>query len=102
MQHKPECQWEKTKSTECEYRETHHYCPHKEHSCTCEQEQNTEVPAFDYYKFLHMLETHGYNTTKGCPIAWVNSEIESLHRYHSAKIDVIVGIQNACAAALKV
>jgi hypothetical protein len=36
MRHEPECRWEKTTPYECEFRNTHHYCPHPEHGCTCE------------------------------------------------------------------
>ncbi len=34
-QHRPDCRWEQTTSDECQYRDTHHYCPHPEHACTC-------------------------------------------------------------------
>jgi Lar family restriction alleviation protein len=33
--HQPSCRWERTTEYECEYRATHHYCPHPEHACTC-------------------------------------------------------------------
>ena len=33
--HNQNCRWEKTTLEECEYRVTHHYCPHPEHDCTC-------------------------------------------------------------------
>lgn len=33
--HQPNCAWEQTTSAECDYRETHYYCPHLEHTCTC-------------------------------------------------------------------
>lgn len=35
--HRPDCNWQKTKPEECEYRNTHHYCPHEEHQCNCEE-----------------------------------------------------------------
>lgn len=35
MKHYTNCNWEKTTNTECEYRDTHHYCPHPEHACNC-------------------------------------------------------------------
>ena len=35
MNHDEKCNWEKTKPEECEYKETHNYCPHEEHACTC-------------------------------------------------------------------
>ncbi len=34
-EHLSECRWQKTTAAECEYRETHHYCPHPEHACDC-------------------------------------------------------------------
>lgn len=30
--HDPDCKWEQAR---CEYRWTHHYCPHPEHRCSC-------------------------------------------------------------------
>jgi hypothetical protein len=33
--HLPECRWHKTTPKECEYRDTHNYCPHLEHACDC-------------------------------------------------------------------
>ncbi len=33
--HLPDCAWEQTAPDECVYRDTHHYCPHSEHACTC-------------------------------------------------------------------
>jgi hypothetical protein len=33
--HRPDCTWEKTLPGECEYRLSHHYCPHPEHRCSC-------------------------------------------------------------------
>lgn len=35
MAHQPDCQWQRTTTAECDYRTTHHYCPHPEHACTC-------------------------------------------------------------------
>jgi len=32
MNHDKDCAWE---LADCEYKETHHYCPHPEHACTC-------------------------------------------------------------------
>lgn len=33
--HNANCRWRRTTSAECAYRNTHHYCPHPEHACTC-------------------------------------------------------------------
>jgi hypothetical protein len=33
--HAPECAWEQTTPADCQYRQTHYYCPHPEHACTC-------------------------------------------------------------------
>ena len=33
MTHDKDCAWERA---DCEYKATHHYCPHPEHACTCE------------------------------------------------------------------
>lgn len=35
FRHAVDCVWELTTSAQCEYRDTHHYCPHSEHACTC-------------------------------------------------------------------
>jgi hypothetical protein len=35
MTHAASCRWERTTDAECEYRATHHYCPHPEHECDC-------------------------------------------------------------------
>ena len=36
--HQPDCRWETITLKECSYRDTHHYCPHSEHGCTCTKE----------------------------------------------------------------
>lgn len=40
FQHGADCAWERTTSAECEYKDTHNYCPHPEHACTCPQISN--------------------------------------------------------------
>lgn len=35
MDHNVDCRWQRTTSAECAYRDTHNYCPHPEHACTC-------------------------------------------------------------------
>lgn len=35
VDHTPDCRWTKTTTDECEYRDTHYYCPHPEHACDC-------------------------------------------------------------------
>lgn len=35
MEHSKDCRWNLTTLEQCEYRDTHHYCPHPEHACTC-------------------------------------------------------------------
>ena len=40
MEHKENCNWLKTKEEECEYRKTHHYCPHQEHVCDCDESES--------------------------------------------------------------
>ena len=34
--HTEDCNWEKTTPEQCEYKTTHHYCPHPEHACNCD------------------------------------------------------------------
>lgn len=33
--HESLCRWQQATAADCEYRETHHYCPHPEHACNC-------------------------------------------------------------------
>ncbi len=37
MNHDKDCAWEKA---DCEYKATHHYCPHPEHACTCKPKKS--------------------------------------------------------------
>lgn len=37
MIHKDNCRWNKTTSLECEYKNTHYYCPHANHECNCSE-----------------------------------------------------------------
>jgi hypothetical protein len=43
--HRPDCRWQQTTPGQCEYRQTHHYCPHAEHACTCLSPPDTPAPA---------------------------------------------------------
>lgn len=43
MKHEEDCRWEMTTLEECGYRQTHHYCPHPEHACSC-----VKVPVSDH------------------------------------------------------
>ncbi len=51
MKEKKSCNWEKTTVEQCEYRNTHHYCPHKEHACDCGGEVEDLKKEFDI-KFI--------------------------------------------------
>jgi len=42
-QHQKDCNWEKTTNEQCEYKDTHFYCPHPEHACTCVRETMTST-----------------------------------------------------------
>lgn len=33
--HNVNCRWQRVTSAECAFRDTHNYCPHPEHACTC-------------------------------------------------------------------
>ncbi|KKK93263.1 hypothetical protein LCGC14_2694630 [marine sediment metagenome] len=37
MTHYKDCAWERA---DCEWKETHNYCPHPEHACTCAPEED--------------------------------------------------------------
>ena len=42
MEHKKNCRWEQSN---CEYKETHHYCPHPQHACNCDEiEEEFKIP----------------------------------------------------------
>lgn len=43
--HAADCVWQRITSAECEYRDTHHYCPHLEHACSCSVWNPTEEEA---------------------------------------------------------
>ena len=34
--HEEDCRWNNVNPHDCQYRETHEYCPHPEHACNCE------------------------------------------------------------------
>lgn len=42
MTHTTACRWILTTNAECEYRQTHHYCPHPEHACDCRKPKDAE------------------------------------------------------------
>lgn len=44
MKHSKNCRWETTTKEECEFRETHVYCPHDEHSCNCKELEKKTPP----------------------------------------------------------
>jgi len=69
--HQPTCQWEKTTTAECEYRATHHYCPHPEHACTCAPARSPDADALATRK--PSLHEHDEADAK-----WFESEIELL------------------------
>lgn len=45
MKHTTDCRWIMTTNVECEYRSTHHYCPHREHACDCQPTEAGKVAA---------------------------------------------------------
>lgn len=55
MKHTTECRWILTTNVECEYRQTHHYCPHPEHACDC-REARTFACADPGVQRTHMLK----------------------------------------------
>jgi hypothetical protein len=56
MEHSKDCRWQITTLEQCEYRDTHHYCPHPEHACTCPAvPQRIEVDAAALKRVLAAL-----------------------------------------------
>lgn len=57
--HQPTCQWQQTAAEQCAYRQTHYYCPHPEHACSCELSPR---PA--------LAVRHCGDTYKACCLPW--------------------------------
>ena len=56
MEHNKDCRWHLTTLEQCEYRDTHNYCPHPEHACTCPAvPQRIEVDATALKRVLAAL-----------------------------------------------
>jgi hypothetical protein len=62
MNHVPECAWERTTLADCQYRATHHYCPHPEHACTCPPRpaaaDEDRLQASQVAEALELLDAH--------------------------------------------
>lgn len=76
MIHEPNCNWEKS---DCEYKATHHYCPHPEHACTCSKTEKYDVFADPIFDLLNCYEIDGSEVHDG--MAHIDSgEAETLTR----------------------
>ncbi len=53
MHHTANCKWI---TANCSYKETHEYCPHPEHTCTCKE---TEVRCPSCSKHITSFSTQG-------------------------------------------
>ena len=65
MNHDKDCAWEKA---DCEYKATHHYCPHPEHACTCKPKKSLS----------ERLEDRGFKPVHSISVS--NLTIERLKR----------------------
>ena len=65
MIHDKDCAWGKA---DCEWKETHHYCPHPEHACTCEPKKPLN----------ERLEERGFKPVQSISVA--NLTLERLKR----------------------
>lgn len=51
------CRWSVTTPEQCEYRQTHHYCPHPEHSCDCRPRQAPRSTPYEHEETAQPLST---------------------------------------------
>lgn len=57
MKHTTGCRWILTTNVECEYRSTHHYCPHPEHACDCTESRTFDCNSSGVQR-EHLLKVH--------------------------------------------
>lgn len=81
--HQASCNWAKTTPEECEYRNTHHYCPHDEHACTCPPMQDEK--RLECKHELHEKETACADGM--CPMC-LATELQTLAREKDAAVKV--------------
>ncbi len=93
MKHDKDCQWEKTTIKECEFRETHNYCPHAYHKCNCDEikAQKVREHASFIIKYEHLFkEIHAdVLTTHNEPYA-LNT---ALHRFIKIHRELVLNIE---------
>lgn len=106
--HVADCRWERTTPAECEYRETHHYCPHPEHACSCprvplstEPPQFVDDPEMDATDGAHPAWWRGcdYGVEQVCRIIGAVLDGDpGPHHFGSAKLTEVVARVAALAA----
>lgn len=78
MIHPDNCKWQKTKPEECEYRETHEYCPHDEHACSCMKnklsDENLREATIELGRsvvdYFYMVDKWGAKNETACRGIW--------------------------------
>lgn len=53
IKHESDCVWI---NSDCEYKETHKYCPHAEHACTCPNKFRNECDCDGYHTFTELYD----------------------------------------------
>ncbi len=66
MNHEKDCAWE---LADCEYKQTHNYCPHEDHACTCAPNKEP---------LSERLDQRGFKPVKSISIT--NLTLERLNR----------------------
>jgi predicted RNase H-like nuclease (RuvC/YqgF family) len=77
MKHQDNCKWE---NADCQYRETHEYCPHPEHACTCKPDDvKAEIKKgkkLDEYFPGKGCECYAKGSCEcGCNADWTDKEV---------------------------
>ena len=89
MKHQPICKWEMTTSEQCEYKDTHHYCQHKEHECTCVADKGQVALISDVEALLKEIVDGEFGDFTN--VKYATPKIELSLRFSELKANVIDG-----------
>lgn len=97
--HEKDCAWEKA---DCEYKETHYYCPHPEHTCSCVKVQYAGgIPSEIKNLILDSLKTWAEHGMYDVPLIGDFVDKEKIttmdfrkNGYNSALRNLLVKIEN--------
>jgi hypothetical protein len=101
MTHVPECAWERTTLDACVYRQTHNYCPHPEHACTCPPQPGMRTIELNDDEARLLLEAlSGLMARSGIP-AEVTATFQLAQRLEGFTIDGRPGASHIATYARK-